>query len=658
MFGNILIANRGEIASRVIRTARRLGYRTVAVYSEADVHAPHVAQADAAVCIGKAPAADSYLRIDALIGAARDTGADAVHPGYGFLAERADFARACADAGLVFVGPPVHCIETMGNKALAKRRMHDAGVPCVPGYLGETQDDETLREQAATLGFPLVIKAVAGGGGRGIRLVRQVSELPEALASARREAQSAFGDGALMLERMIHHARHVEIQVFADARGNVVHMGERDCTAQRRRQKIVEEAPSPIVSETLRAAMTQDAVNAARAIGYVGAGTVEFVVDENLRHYFLEMNTRLQVEHAVTECITGQDLVEWQLRVAAGEELPLLQEQIAFRGHAMQARLYAEDPGNGFRPQSGRIAWWRPEAGLRPGMRIDAAVAEGDAVAPFYDALLAKLIVHGRDRADAIRRLGTLIEDAPLLGLPTNGHFLRELLRQPVFRDARMYTTLIDEWVQDGHNLLQAPRPGPQDWLYAAACRIFQGGDADRGPRSAAVATYDLLLACAQEQKRLRVHAYRGHAEILLDGKTHRVQWLGTFGEGRFRLSVGGVQRSITAVELDKDNRCSARLQLAVGAASFVFEEPSAAPAARPEADSWRIVSPVTGTVVQLRIQAGDRVTEGQPLVCVEAMKMETWLAARHDGRVKAVHARVGEAVAAESVVVELENNA
>ena len=407
MFSRILIANRGEIACRVIRSARALGYRTVAVFSDADADAPHVHQADEAVRLGPAPAAESYLRIDALITAARATGADALHPGYGFLSERADFARACAVAGLVFIGPPAEAIDAMGDKARAKRRMAEAGVPCVPGYLGEDQSDERLRHEAQALGWPLLVKAVAGGGGRGMRLVRGAPELPAALADARREAGSAFGDGRLMLERLVERGRHVEIQVFADRHGHAIHLGERDCTAQRRRQKLIEESPSPIITAGQREAMGRDAVAAAHAVGYVGAGTVEFIVDQRGRHFFLEMNTRLQVEHPVTEAVTGLDLVEWQLRVAAGERLPLQQHEVRFAGHAIEARLCAEDPCDQFRPQTGRVLHWQPAAALAaanppgcpPSLRIDDGIAEGSEIGPHYDAMVAKLIVHGRDRA-------------------------------------------------------------------------------------------------------------------------------------------------------------------------------------------------------------------------------------------------------------------
>ena len=472
-FSKILIANRGEIACRVIRTARALGYRTVAVYSDADAQAPHVVLADEAVRIGPAPAAESYLKFDAILGACRATGADALHPGYGFLSENAAFAQACSDAGVLFIGPPPSAIEAMGDKALAKQRMIEAGVPCAPGYLGQDQSDATLIAEAQKLGYPLMIKAVAGGGGRGMRLVRQEGELQAGIEGARREATSAFGDGTLMLERLIEGGRHIEIQVFADAHGNAVHLGERDCTAQRRRQKVIEEAPSPIVSPQMRAQMGADAVAAALAVGYRGAGTVEFIVDSENRHYFLEMNTRLQVEHPVTECITGLDLVEWQLRVAAGEPLPLQQQDIQLNGHAIEVRLYAEDPYNGFAPQTGPVQFWRPEwalAGRAKGqcafgeVRIDAGIQEGGEISPWYDPMVAKLIAHGRDRNDAIRRLMAALEDSPLLGVRNNARFLRDLLDHPDFRAARMHTATIDQWMQDGAALLKAPQADGATW--------------------------------------------------------------------------------------------------------------------------------------------------------------------------------------------------
>jgi geranyl-CoA carboxylase alpha subunit len=626
-FGKILVANRGEIACRVMRTAQRLGYRTVAVFSDADAAAPHVAQADEAVRIGEAPASASYLRIDALLAAAQATGADAVHPGYGFLSERADFAEACAAAGLVFIGPPPQAMRAMGDKAGAKRRMLAAGVPCAPGYLGEDQSDERMAAEAEKLGLPLLVKAVAGGGGRGMRLVRQRAELPAALAGARREATSAFGDGRLMLERLIDDGRHIEIQVFADHHGHAVHLGERDCTAQRRRQKVIEEAPSPAVSARMRNAMGRDAVAAALAVGYRCAGTVEFIVDASMKHHFLEMNTRLQVEHPVTECITGIDLVEWQLRVAAGEPLPLTQDQITFSGHAIEARLYAEDPYDGWTPQTGRIAGWRPGAST---IRIDHGISEGGEVTPYYDAMVAKFIAHGHDRADAVRRLTRALEDVPLLGLKNNGRFLRDLVNHPQFTAATMTTTRLDEWAAAGEALLHRPAPSDEVWRVAAALLAPQGA-----ARPASVASFDLTLQCDGQQRTLRAPpegvtllAHEGHA---------------------LRYAIDGVQRRAQAV-IDGNT-----LHLALAGAVFTFSEPSPYPARDKGADPRRARAPVTGVVAQVLVAAGDSVTAGQPLVCVEAMKMEMWLNAAAAGTVRAVHAKAKDPVAAGAVLVELE---
>jgi geranyl-CoA carboxylase alpha subunit len=668
-FHKILIANRGEIACRVIRTARALGYRTVAVFSQADAGAPHVALADEAVCIGPAPAAESYLAIPALLGAARRTGADAVHPCYGFLSERADFAAACADAGLVFIGPPASAIEAMGDKAGAKRRMLAAGVPCAGGYLADDaagQTDERLLAEAARLGTPLLVKAVAGGGGRGMRLVHEATELPAALASARREAAAAFGDDRLMLERLIEHGRHIEIQVFADAHGQAVHLGERDCTAQRRRQKVIEEAPSPVVSPAMRERMGADAVAAALAVGYVGAGTVEFIVDPDLNHYFLEMNTRLQVEHPVTEGVTGADLVEWQLRAAAGEPLsswlPNGQADVRLSGHAIEARLYAEDPYEGFRPQTGRVLHWRPsaavEAGRAPGaahssVRVDDGIAEGDTVTPWYDPMVAKLIVHGHDRADAIRRLAAAIEDAPLLGLATNGRFLRDLLDHPDFAAARLTTTRLDEWARDGAALLQRPDPAQATWLAAAAlaARGAWPAGADAGLRPAALATQTIALQC-QGQTRCWAARLDGDAVLLdADDGSHRVEILGESG-GRFQLTIDGV-RCHRVARRDAEGAW----HLAERGAGFVFAEPSARPDTRADDDPRRAFAPVAGLLVQLAVAPGDRVEAGQPLACVEAMKMEMWLHARAAGRVRAVHAALRESVAAGALLIELETD-
>ena len=663
-FSKILIANRGEIACRVMRTARTLGYRTVAVFSDADAGAPHVMQADEAVPIGPAAAADSYLAIDKLIAAARASGADAVHPGYGFLSERADFAQACADAGLVFIGPPPAAIRAMGDKAAAKRRMLAAGVPCAPGYLGEdpsehkskdqsesqreSQSTDRLTAEANLLGVPLLVKAVAGGGGRGMRVVNDLSALPEAIAAARREAQSAFGDDRLMLERLIEHGRHIEVQVFADRQGHCIHLGERDCTAQRRRQKVIEEAPSPIVDAALRATLGRDAVAAALAVGYVGAGTVEFIVDAEGRHHFLEMNTRLQVEHPVTEMITGLDLVEWQLRIAAGEPLPLRQDQVCFSGHAIEARLYAEDPyadGAGWAPQTGRVLHWQPQhsTAARPGLRIDHGIAEGGDISPWYDAMVAKLIVHGRDRADALRRLAAALEDTPLVGPKNNGRFLRDLLRADDFVQARMTTTRLDEWQAARAPLLQRPLPDDRCWALAAALRSTGRHASPPAPvRTPGLAGFGLSLQCDGVQRTLQPSA-----------ALQLISWRGR----EVRYAWNGVQHRALAVVSGANE--GDELHLVIDAAVFRFSEPSPYPAAdsaaNGAADPSRARAPVAGVVAQLRVAVGDRVEPGQPLLCVEAMKMEMWLHAVAAGTVRALHAAVKDSVAAGAVLVELD---
>ncbi len=644
MFSKILIANRGEIACRVIRTARNLGYRTVAVFSDADRDAPHVAMADEAVHIGGSPATESYLRFEAILDAARKTGAHAVHPGYGFLSENAAFAQACVDAGLVFIGPPATAITAMGDKALAKKRMLDAGVPCAPGYLGADQSDTALTAEAEKLGYPLLVKAAAGGGGRGMRLVRASTELQQGIEGARREAQSAFGDGTLMLERLIDNGRHIEIQVFADAHGNAVYLGERDCTAQRRRQKVIEEAPSPVVTTAMREAMGKDAVAAALAVGYRGAGTVEFIVDDKLHHYFLEMNTRLQVEHPVTEMITGYDLVEWQLRVAAGEPLPAQQGDITLTGHAIEARLYVEDPYTGFTPQTGTVLWWQPAVGH--GVRVDDGIVQGSVVSPFYDPMVAKIIVHGRDRDDAIRRLRAALANAPLLGLKNNGRFLSDLVDHPAFRKAEMTTTLIDQWLDKGEPLLQEPVPTDEVWRVAAMAMAMRNGSSWR---SNSVAAFDLRLQAGETVRSIRVQPDRhGGVSLGLDGASVKASMLG-FHEGRLRYAVDGVVRGAIAVFAD------AQVHLALDGNTFVFAEVSAFPDADALKDASKARSPVAGKVTQVLVASGAEVQVGQQLVCVEAMKMEMWLCAEAAGVVQAVHAKAGDQVESSALLVELE---
>ncbi len=655
MIKKILIANRGEIACRVIRTARKLGYRTVAVYSEADARAPHVSLADEAVCIGPAAAAQSYLNVEALLGACRKTGANALHPGYGFLSENADFAQACADAGVTFIGPGPQAIRVMGDKAGAKRAMIEAGVPCAPGYLGDKQDDATLIEQAERMGYPLLVKAVSGGGGRGMRLVHEKAELAQAVTSARREAQNAFGDGTLMLERLILDGRHIEIQVFADAHGNAVYIGERDCTAQRRRQKVIEESPSPVVSPAMRERMGRDAVLAAQAIGYRGAGTIEYIVDQGLNHYFLEMNTRLQVEHPVTEMVSGFDLVEWQIRVAEGQPLPVKQEDITLSGHAIEARLYAEDPYAGFAPQTGPVQWWRPALALYDGVRIDDGIREGGEVTPHYDPMVAKLIVHGRDRADAIRRLMATLDDAPLLGLKHNARFLRDLVDHPRFREGSMTTTLIDQWQSEGDPILQAPVASDEAWLIAGALFGARQQGTAKLLRADSVSAWDLPLQQDTVKRTLRATAasngvYRVALEPHATPITLRL--LSEDAEqGEVRIELDGVQRRVRAVWLGDT------LNLVIDATAFPFTEVSAWPDAGNAMDPSRALAPVAGTVTQVLVQAGDAVTEGQPLLAIEAMKMEMWLNAQAPGVVKSVYAKAGDQVQAKTLLIDIELN-
>ena len=469
----LLIANRGEIARRIIRAAREMGLRTVAVYSEADADAPHVLEADRAVLIGPPPPQASYLRVEAILDAARQTGADAVHPGYGFLAENAAFAQAVADAGLVFVGPPPQAIALMGDKAAARARMQAAGVPVVPGYQG-ADDDASLAQAAARIGFPVLLKAAAGGGGKGMRVVTRPEDLAEAAAAARREAQHAFGDARLILEKYIPQARHVEFQILADAHGQVLHLYERECSVQRRHQKIIEETPSPLLDDDLRRRMAQAAVAAARAVGYVNAGTVEFIVDPETRaFYFLEMNTRLQVEHPITEMVLGLDLVQWQLRVAAGQALPWRQEDLRPRGHALEVRVYAEDPASGFLPSTGRLVHVVEPQG--PGVRVDSGVRPGLEVTPHYDPLLAKIIVHAEDRAGAIARMQAALERTAYHGVVTNVAFLLQVLRHPDFRAGRYHTRWVDEVLSPPTATLEDGLPPAALAALALAERMPQG---------------------------------------------------------------------------------------------------------------------------------------------------------------------------------------
>ena len=652
-FSKILIANRGEIALRVMRSARALGYRTVAVYSSADANALHVRAADQALCIGGPLPAQSYLNIPALIEAAKKSGADAVHPGYGFLAENAAFAAACRDAGLVFIGPSPEAILAMGHKAGAKRLMMDAGVPCVPGYQGEDQSAERLQAEATRIGYPVMIKATAGGGGRGMRLVATADEFADLMRSAQSEALNAFGDAEVILERAIVEPRHIEIQVFADRHGQAIHLGERDCSVQRRHQKLIEEAPSPAVNADLRARMGATAVAAVKAIAYEGAGTLEFLLDAQGHYYFMEMNTRLQVEHPVTEAITGLDLVELQLRVAAGEPLPLTQDQVHFSGHAIEVRLCAEDADRGFMPQSGTVSLWQmPEAG--PGaLRVEHALASGAEIPPYYDSMIAKFISHGSHREDARRRLIRGLEDAVALGVTTNQVFLTRCLAHPVFAAGGATTAFI---AQHQAELLQPDIQALQRASALAALLLFETNGGLRSAVEHRRLTHTLPI-------KLRFDINGGAYSVSLTQRAaHRFEIqvesqafelvLVSIAEGEIRFDCDGL------VERAVYRRDGHSLLLQHGGRPYRVDDRTRSASARQgqaAGGDGKLRSSMNGRVVAVAVAVGDRVIAGQALVTLEAMKMEHVHAAPLAGTVIALHVATGEQVPANRVLVEIE---
>ena len=618
MFQTLLIANRGEIACRVIRTARRMGLTTVAVYSDADAGAMHVAMADKAVRIGPAAVRESYLKADAILAAAKQTGADAIHPGYGFLSENAAFAEACAAAGITFVGPPASAIRAMGLKDRAKALMTKAGVPVVPGYLGDNQSTDHLAAEAAKIGYPVLIKAVAGGGGKGMRRVDDAAGFVAALEGAKREAQSAFGNDAVLIEKYVSRPRHIEVQVFADNHGSAGYLFERDCSLQRRHQKVIEEAPAPGMSEAMRASIGGAAVKAAKAVNYSGAGTIEFIADasEGLRPdriWFMEMNTRLQVEHPVTESITGTDLVEWQLRVAAGEPLPKAQGDLHIDGHAIEVRLYAEDPQTGFLPSIGTLERLRFPASVR----VDTGVREGDAVTPFYDPMIAKIIAHDATRAGAAAKLAGALEQVQIAGLKTNNAFLIRALRNSAFIAGDIDTAFIERH----HDALVPPATTPPQVLEAAAHFIVHetaspGGD----PWS------------ARDGFRLG-GARRPAIEFLVDGKRVLAQ------AAPSKLAALRLASGVIAI-LDRGETFTLQPY-------DPFEAADAAGAA-----SDRIVTPMPGKIIQLFVKPGDTVKKGQPLAVLEAMKMEHTLSAPAAATVDSVGVAIGDQVKDGALVV------
>ena len=643
VFHTVLVANRGEIACRILRSVHALGYRSAVMRTPADTGAPHGALADCVIELPRSEVDASYLDITTVIGAARRAGADAIHPGYGFLSENAEFARACTDAGLLFIGPPADAIEAMGDKARSKLRMRAAGVPCIPGYDGEAQDDESLRQAALTLGFPLMVKACAGGGGRGMRRVEHVDALGEALASARNEARHAFGSSALLLERAIDRGRHVEIQILADRHGQVLHLGERDCSLQRRHQKVIEEAPSPAVGEELRARMGAAAIAAARAVGYVGAGTVEFMLTEDGEFYFLEMNTRLQVEHPVTECITGWDLVEWQLRIAAGSHLP---EQSAVRltGHAVEARLYAEDPARNFLPQTGEVLRWKAPQGS--GVRVDAGIQAGQAITPHYDPMLAKIIAHGQTRAEALRRLDRALAETVLLGVRHNGDFLRALLAAPEFAQARADTGFIERALANGEFARETTNP--LMCLLAAALWLEQE-DRSGSPG---------LSAMTLPPFEFRLRDESGEATGVV---------LRALGHGRYAdaqdnmLSLHTEDRRVTHYRWQGITRrldyASVREHLWVcveGRSHHFVDERRRPPAPASASGEGLLRAPMAGCVTDIRTAVGMRVRQGEVLLTLEAMKMEHGLRADRDGEILAVLVSSGAQVDTHALLIRI----
>ena len=660
-FNSILIANRGEIACRIIRTAKKLGYRSIAVYSEADVDAPHVHLADASVCIGPGPVGESYLVAENILAAAAATGAQAIHPGYGFLSENAAFAEAVESTGLVFIGPSREAIDVMGNKAESKRRMIQAGVPCVPGYEGLDQSDATLLAEGQKLELPLMVKAAAGGGGRGLRLVHDHRELGKAIKLARAEAESAFGSGELILEQAIIQPRHVEIQVFADSQGHTIHLGERDCSVQRRHQKVVEEAPCPIITPTLREQMGQAAIDAAKSVNYRGAGTVEFLLDASGAFYFLEMNTRLQVEHPVTELITGLDLVELQINVAQGHPLEITQEQVRLRGAAIEVRLYTEDPSQDFLPASGPVDLWQPATGV--GVRIDDGIRTGQAISPFYDPMVAKVIGYGPDRETARLRLIEALKGTVLFGTANNKDFLIQCLEKQRFIDGAATTAFIAEEFGDAE--LAVAEPGLDDAAAAAVIDLnleyqrhfarstlsshqlknwtMASALVSRKQYQFGESVYDLSISpLANSADTYRVSCTQSQQET-------EIQLLTLEGQ-RASLNVNGQSR-VAIYKL----RQQGQLYCSIEGRSALFKDQIILDGAVDEAaGGGRVVAPMHGLLLEVLVKPGDQVVKGQNLAILEAMKMHYEIIAEVDGTVEEVTAVAGNQVAADDVLIEI----
>ncbi|MEQ1345676.1 acetyl/propionyl/methylcrotonyl-CoA carboxylase subunit alpha [Acinetobacter seifertii] len=633
-FSKVLVANRGEIAVRVMQTAKAMGYQTVAVYSDADRKSRHVQEADEAVYIGPSKVSESYLAITKIIEACKKTGADAVHPGYGFLSENTEFAQACIDNQITFIGPTASAIELMGSKRLSKIAMIKAGVPCVPGYEGDRQDLEYLAGQAEQIGFPIMVKASAGGGGRGMRLVQQSSELIEALQTARSEAENAFGSGELILEKAVIAPRHVEIQVFGDTHGNYVYLFERDCSIQRRHQKVVEEAPCPVMTPELRQKMGEAAVAAAKACAYVGAGTVEFLLDTSGAFYFLEMNTRLQVEHPVTELITGLDLVEWQLRVANGEQLPLKQQELTLNGHAIEVRLYAEDPRQDFLPQTGKVLCWKPAT--LPNVRIDHGMLVTDEVSPFYDPMVAKVIAYGKTREDAIRLLARAVDDCVLLGVNSNKQFLVNLLRHPIVVAGDTNTAFIQQHFQDDGSLHKQVLSLEN---LAIAAALFSQSKGTAVWQTGLGVPLPLKLKYDDQQIQLQLLSVNNTFTVQLCDKTVCIDVPERTPEQLVYL-IDGVRRRIQYV-LDDDQLYLDRDNGNVLIRNVTY----AAPETADVAGDGKIRAPMDGAVVNILVNKGDQVLKGQTLLILEAMKIQQQIKSDVDGVVEDVLGQQGQQV-------------
>ncbi|HEX9207768.1 MAG TPA: biotin carboxylase N-terminal domain-containing protein [Steroidobacteraceae bacterium] len=655
----ILIANRGEIVVRVARTARRLGVPTVAVHSDADAANPHVAACDDAVALGGNAAADSYLHADKLLAAARIAGADSIHPGYGFLSENAAFAEAVAAAGLTFIGPPAAAIAAMGDKARARQRMAAAGIPVVPGYDGDAQDEATLVEHAGRIGYPIMVKAAAGGGGRGMRLVTAAAELPDALRAAASEATKAFGDGRLILERAIVEPRHVEIQVLADAHGHVIHLGERDCSVQRRHQKVVEEAPSPAVDAGLRARMGATAVAVAREIGYVGAGTVEFLLDRAGHFYFMEMNTRLQVEHPVTELVTGLDLVEWQIRIARGEPLPLQQADVQLRGHAVEVRLCAESPADEFLPGSGPVIDWSAPAGVR----CDHALARGSSVPAWYDSMVAKVVAHAASREDALAQLADALDRTVLLGVPSNRAFLARVLRHPAFvAGVDVSTAFI------GHHFptpgSRAEEPDARTWALAAWLSVAASPEALATPRGWRHWTTGRALPRPWRLRRAGSHEQdEQHGRVLVEGMQGTVEAAASRHEVTTLDVAPGIDARAVIDGTTLDYRYAwdgDTLWLHTRAADFAFTSRRREPLRSAAAEGGRatdVRSTINARVLQVAVTVGAEVARGERLVVLEAMKMEHEVRAARPGRIAELGVKPGDQVVPGQRLVRFEGD-